>query len=411
MLEVVVPTQDTEKRRASLRPQESLLRKFIECGVLQPVGAIRVDNRVVWVNPFLVGSNIGFTLDEPTAYAVQLAVRKKDRKKPDCLLYARPEHERTGLITTEGAVTIEIGGTVWKFPFIDAKGIGFASTVYRELNTRAKKTTFVSPSDTAPRVSRGDTYGLCNEEWALYDASIANKLLSLDIMAVPTIAIAEIHEVLGPEGVISVDEAKNSHLVAKGTVPVVQFRAFTTPFRMLDLMESIYREIFSDEFTFYELPFDNMLKRYILLQHIVNQEQLAGPGVFLPDHIVPDYLTRENLGQIAAYLQLIPPYLERMSIRLGRQLGKLHRAGIVHNYLHPGHNVLLDGSFLDFDGAEENATGVEKYNESKEFLRDWRSSTLRFFIDSIRGLFDLSIDPTTYIKMAESAYIKTLCGK
>jgi len=231
MLEVVVPTQDTEKRGASLRPQESLLRKFIECGVLQPVGAIRVDNRVVWVNPFLVGSNIGFTLDEPTAYAVQLAVRKEDRKKPDCLLYARPGHGRTGLITTEGGVIIAIEGTVWKFPFIDAKGIGFASTVYRELNTRAKKTTFVSPSDTAPR-GRDNTHGLCTKDWALHDATIANKLLSLGIMAVPTIAIAEIHEVLGPEGVLSVDKAKKRHLVAEETVPVVQFRAFTTPFRM-----------------------------------------------------------------------------------------------------------------------------------------------------------------------------------
>jgi len=193
-----------------------------------------------------------------------------------------------------------------------------------------------------------------------------------------------------------------------------------------------------DGITFHMRPFDYMLRRYILLQHIVNQEQLAGPGVFLPDYIVPDYLTRENLGQIAKYLKLIPTYLERLSIRLGRQLGKLHKAGIVHNYLDPGHNVLLDGSFLDFDGAEENATEKMMHNEVEELLTGRGRSLLRNFINNIRILFHLPgafipyidpnthdvdeirnlyasdplyIDPDTYVKMAEDAYIETLYGK
>ncbi|HEU5005173.1 MAG TPA: hypothetical protein VFT49_03760 [Candidatus Saccharimonadales bacterium] len=282
----------------------------------KPLEAVRVDNRVTWVNPDF---NHPFNLhvDEPTPLGVMVKPHISDLEKDTTVL---------GLFNHRRSVLLE------RVQFTDKQGV-----VYRDIDSKGSG--FVLPVDGVLKGHGTNTWevtrgrGLLNLDKAERDLQNGEAFYKAGIRTVRTLAIVELNELLDDEGnKITPNEAKSRGLIDDRFSPVLELRAFGTRARMRDLL--------------FDSDGEGLIKDAISL---VAAEIGVEPDEFSPED-----------------------YLIWFAKTLGENMRKIHELGYVHGSLHEG-NVTLDCRLVDFDGVR-SLSGGDDDTKAKYFYAESKAS-------------------------------------
>lgn len=357
------------------------LNVLVKEGILQPISAIHNPNhptKLAYLNSHLKFNNpdYDFSIGVPPQLPLMLALGES-KKRPDLVVYCRPDHRRSGLVTSESGIFLNTIPLV----FLDEKGLGNLDE--QPIITSLVGKRYVHAGSTMAKTSpkENETWGLVNLEDALHDAKSTDLLSSYGIRIVPTVAILVINKVLNEEGIyISLDEAIKKELIGKKAIPAVQFRCFITPFRASEFIYS----------TDYRLS-NNKRQR-------LKTMFLEGMSDMSKDKSIPiDFFGGE---------QAIPEYLNWFAETFGQNLGKLHKRQLVHQWLHEMHNTTLDVRIIDSDDLLENASDRDIEQERATLFKQYPDIHSAFwkYLDSVINLFHLPQKPDNLLEIAVSAY-------
>jgi hypothetical protein len=174
--------------------------------------------------------------------------------------------------------------------------------------------------------------GLVDYNYAIGDSQMAEKLLKAGIRTYRVIGITLLEEIVikrGEDGTVKkipIKEAEERGMIPKGMQPVAEIRAFGTKERIY----SVYSSSSGKERA------EAALKDAKLL---VAQELGIDPEKFST-----------------------PEYLEWFAKTLGKEVAKLHKLKLFHNYL-SNHNISLDCRIVDLDS-------VDKANSDRSYFED-----------------------------------------
>lgn len=362
------------------------LDRLVKTDVLHPIPAIRMANKVVYVNPKFVSNNgtntsLAFKLGDPSNYAYQVALANTPTPA-DATLYARWHNKRSAIFTKgHHRIASEI------FPYIDVKGIGLIDNIYKD-----GKRTFITSPVYPDKTSEDEVWGLATKSSANVDIQNTEKLAKFGMRIVPTVAMAEINEILGPEGEpIAVDEAKKKGMLSKETEPVIVFRALKTPFRMIEVaLNPERRESLGSPLSDEEIKTTKAIVSEALLDLTEDQS--------IPANIRATFFNTDNTVNIEAYMRWISP-------TIGRELGIMHRNRVVHGFLGQLHNFTLDGRIMDFDSLDFKAS-QHRIQDEAWIMFDKEYDFYKQFLSGLPQLFDSTIDPDELLQLTKNAYYR-----
>lgn len=377
---------DKHEGLLGLPNQDPKLKLLAADHIIQPFSAVKVKNTVTWINPDINSGLDGFTLGEPTDLACQIALGSS-RRDPDRIVWARPLHNRTVIVSAGANITI--GGQVFKY--LDAKGTGNLKVMERNIidpNENRYREYMVAKNSKPDSEDREKTWGQATQSWVDIDTSMSKRLQQLGIRTIPLVAVASISEIMGPKGdKMSLVEARESGYLAQGTEPVILFRAWVTPFR---LAEACYTpeqyKKWDDVYTTKDVEKIRVIVRTAI-------EDIRS------DTSIP-LEVRDSFSDIDQYLRWL-------ASSIGSNLGRMHQLGITHGYLRALHNITLDGRIVDLDSMEENSS-LERIYEEADALFNPRKSYFTDFLSGIPKLFSLDINPMELLKITKDAYYDSL---
>ena len=352
---------------------EPTLNKWTLQKLVQPMSAVSVKNTVIYVNRDLNTPSLKFDVGKPVDLACQVAMGER-KNKPDRIIWVRPGHERSAIITANAQIT---DGDSTTYNYLDEKGIG--NLEYIERTRKNQYHGYMKPVKSYPdRGYQDKTWGAATKTWIEKDLEMGNKLKKLNVRIVPLVAVAKIEEVVDPNGkIITIDEAKNSGYMAKETEPVVIFRAWITPYRLADVAYNPEIEIDYSE---------KDLERRRALQDMKNDTSIPAD-------------VRSSILDIMSYLSWLAG-------SIGGDLGKMHAHKMTHGSLRALHNITLDGRFVDLDSMVENSD-QEKIDDERNVLFNKTEPFFKDFLSGVQKLFGLQVDPNELLKIAETAYSRS----
>lgn len=350
---------------------EPKLKGLTQAHILHPIPSISVDNEVVAVNNSL--HTPGFIEGKPTKLAFQLATGTlKDLSER--VVFCRPMHHRSAIITA--SARIERNGV--SFDYLDAKGIGNLKTTSR-IHIEEGRRAYTGGYDLRVLDIRKDedpgrpekTRGLATNQDSELEADAGNLFENLQIRTIPWVAVARISEVLIGGNRIGVEEAREAGYVNQETEPVIVYRAWVTPFRLLEVSTpSVHTG-------------NDILRRRKIVTTAIEDIKHSDPSA-------PQDLGTSTAG--------IKRYLEWLIITSFQGLGKMHGNGLVHRFLSQLHNTTLDARFTDLDWVRRAYSKLEQEREKAIF-----GYSLKGFIDNFTELFEL--EPLgDLLNIAEEAY-------
>ncbi|MBI1957133.1 MAG: hypothetical protein HYS44_01610 [Candidatus Niyogibacteria bacterium] len=270
--------------------------------------AIRVKNHVVWKNP---NFDPPFILEKgaESPLGLMLALSKEEIEKPDFFLGVRRGHCRTSDI---GRITIaDRSGR--HYHEIDLKGSGcltgeshirsndeFPNAI--EWQSKWEKTTMLD------HVLTKKTLGLLDLSRALHDAEHAERVMCAGIPTDRILAVIALDELTGTHdheiSRFSIEQWKKLWRLNPDFYPAIAVRAFTVKARIADVITG-----------------RNTEQHRALIIKAKHQTQEGHPGCMCG-------------------------YLEWMVRSVGTHLGRLHKSGYSHGWMHP-QNIALDASLID----------------------------------------------------------------
>lgn len=350
---------------------EPRIEDLTQVHILHPFSSTNVDNKVVAVNHSLC-TPFDFIEGEPTELAFQLASGTL-KGLPERVVFCRPMHHRSAIITA--SARIEHDGV--SFNYMDAKGIGNLETASRihieegRVHVSGYILAIQDIRKDEDRSRREKTWGLATKRGIEVETDAVNLLENLQIRTVPWVAVATINEVLIGGNRISVEEAREAGYVNQETEPVIVYRAWVTPFRLLEVSTpSVHTE-------------GDILRRRRVVTTAIEDIKHSDP--FAP----------QDLGINTAGIK---KYLEWLIITSFRGLGKMHGNGLVHGFLSQLHNTTLDARFTDLNRARRAYSKSELEQEKASF-----GHSLNGFIGNFAELFEFE-SPDGLLSIAEEAY-------
>jgi len=265
--------------------------------------AIEVKNRVLWVNSDL---DLPFKLEvgKRTNLGLFLTSQIEEAEKLKNLEVKR-QHMRSALLgrVIFGEKTNKEDRQLYRD--IDIKGLGWLG---------GKNNFFVKKIELRP--DGVESMGILSLEDACHNTDIAEEFHKLGIRTNRTIAIVELEEIIYDGKPISILKAKIGKIISRNMKPVLEIRAFGTHSRFVDVFQSNSKE-----------------KANLLIEDarlLVAQELGLDPK---------DFSRLE--------------YFKWLARTVGKNLALMRKNGWVHKYLGQGHNITLDGCFMDFDSVEK----------------------------------------------------------
>lgn len=351
---------------------EPKLEDLTRTHVLYPFSSISVGNEVVAVNNSL-DTPFDFIERSPTELAFQLATGPLKGPR-DRVVFCRPMHHRSAIITASA----KIGHDGVLFDYLDAKGTGHLKTVSRK-HIEKRRGAFTNGCDLRVLDIRKDedpdrrekTWGLATKQGIRVETDAGNLFKNLQIRTVPWVAVAKINEVIIGGNRISIEEAQETGYVNQETEPVIVYRAWVTPFRLLEVSTPSVRT-----------ESDILRRRRIVTTAI---EDIKHSDPFVPQ-------------DIETTIAGIKKYLEWLIITSLQGLGKMHGNGLVHGFLSQLHNTTLDARFTDLDRARRAYSRLELEQEKAFFCE-----SLNGFIDNFTELFEFK-PSGGLLNIAEEAY-------
>jgi hypothetical protein len=151
------------------------------------------------------------------------------------------------------------------------------------------------------------------------------------------IAIVALEEIIDEGNFISISEAQKKNLIPENLKPVLEIRAFGTHVRLVD--------------TF------------------AGRSSRGKDGLFIED---ARWLIAQELGKDIQHFDKLA-YFKWLATTIGKNLGLMHKNKWIHKYLGMGHNITLDGCFVDFDSVEylespQRDAFEYDYNETRNAL-------------------------------------------
>lgn len=286
-----------------------------------------VSNEVVWVNNAFPNAPFNLREGESTSLGVFLTSSEDEARHVGVEEY----HKRTGLL---GQVIFEdIDGNHYRD--VDAKGIG-----YTEFEVGDERPKLYSPerSDAGQGV-----LGLMDRSIALKDASMAEELLLKGVRTYRALGVTKLNEIVIPANSknpgtnaerITIEGARERGIIPKDYEPVVEFRAFGTHRRVLDLEGTNI------------LPIES--QSYVADAKTLVAEELG---------VAPENFSNEA-------------YLHWFGKSLAENVARMHKAGYTHGYL-TKHNVTLDCRIVDLDSV----TPVTKAMDAIPFVTYFKNPT------------------------------------
>lgn len=349
-----IPTGEARRLRESANEnwQERLLR-------FSPV-----QNKVLVVNPNI---NSPFNLEEgkPTPLGVfaQIGFTKKPVKlegKRD--LEVLPEQGRATLLGR--VIFSDKDGHVYRD--IDLKGIGYLDKRFMQTHYR-------------PTVSKpggvwgnsGGKKGLLDYDTAKYDYVSGEELSQAGVRTARTLAIIELQELILGGKTVSLFEARELGIIDKDFHPVIQVRAFGTNARIRDLADPEDR-VSTKKFGLLDAP------------HILAYEKTSDLLLEDAKKLVAQELGKDSISN--------DEYLEWFAQTLGRNVGLIHKQGVLHGFLHD-QNITLDCRIVDFDGETEISSRNDyeiEMDTIKDTLGDLYlrvNKSTKWGIDETRNIF------------------------
>ncbi len=375
-------------KREGLKNHDPKIDILVAEHIFQPFSAVQVENTVSYINPDVTSGLESFTLGQPTNLAYQLALGSS-RRRPDGIVWARELHNRSAILLANAKITI--GNQV--FNYLDAKGTGLLEDKHRDTKSadenRYTNYRVAATSKPHDHPYSEETSGLATQSWVDIDNSMSARLEFLGIRTVPIVAIADIGEVIDPNGnKISIAKAKERGYVAQGTEPVILYRAWVTPFR---LTEALYRPEWDKEYGDITTTRETEKKRVIVRTAIADIQK---------DTSIP-LEVRNSFSDISQYLRWL-------ASTIGSNLGKMHRLGITHGFLYRLHNITLDGRFVDLDDMVENSSPKRIEDDRNSIFHPRDGYFFSAFLRGIPKLFDLNIDPKELLQLTKDSYYSSL---
>lgn len=239
---------------------------------------------------------------------------------------------------------------------VDIKGGGYLSPD----NDNEKDTWIRSPD-----IYDEEHWGLLNEDEAVKDYLCSEDVYKLGIRTVRTLAIIQLKELIIDGKKISVQKLKSKELVLNDFTPVIEIRAFGSKYRVSDIEQDAQDEN------------PNYLSWIEDAKHLISKET--------GKEIITD-----------------KDYIDWFAEALGRNVGLLHKANLIHHNLQ-SHNVTLDCRLLDY------ATLKKKESEyDTEYDLEGAKNILWGLIGAVRMEGDKKGLMKEMEKLFNSAYKKVL---
>lgn len=322
--------------------------------------AIEVKNKVLWVNgnlalPFSleVGhpTKLGMFLSSQTErvqdkvftlFGHSIVVGRTRVVEPFREMEVKPWHGRSALAGRVVFSEKSDGQDPQLFRDIDIKGAG--RVTYGGKNSDKLVVGEIRKMDD------GGISGLLEQQTAYYDATIAEQFKDYGIRTHRVVAVIALEEIVYGGKKISVEEAQQEKLLPPKFAPVLEVRAFGTHARFIDAFNR-------------RQPQEN---RDLLLADARS-------------------LVAQELGLTLDEFTGIE-YARWLAETTGKNLGLMHKNGWVHGYLSLGHNITLDGCFVDFDSAK----AVSESKEPHKYHQDYTdaSHALEIFLRDAMNLDD-----------------------
>lgn len=352
--------------------------------IVQPMSAIQVDNEVDYVNPDLQSPRITFKKGEPTELGVQVAMGGA-KKAPDRLVYARPGHNRSIIITNNADIR---SSDEQKFAYLDAKGTGNLSYEERDIRSTGDKkyAGYMKAVKGKPDKRHEEkSWGFATARWIKIEKQNGKLLQEIGVRTTPVVATSKINELISPEGkTISINEAIKRGYLSSKTKPEIAFRAWVTPFRMTEIT---YTPELDERWDMIgPTKKEKQRKRAILNRAMLDMKE---------DPTIPQDV-RDSFPNVDVYLRWVAQ-------TVGSSLGKMHSKGVTHGYLRALHNTTLDGRFVDLDDMTENSSR-ERIKKERLGVFDPREPFASYFLSGVPKLFGSDIDPGQLLADAKRGY-------
>ncbi|MFA6518855.1 MAG: hypothetical protein WCV93_04390 [Candidatus Shapirobacteria bacterium] len=219
------------------------------------------------------------------------------KRFPDSLVYCRPGNRRTGIVTSSSG--IQLAGVPLRY--LDEKGLGQLSERRIETGLIRQEYVRTCPPKAGKLHGRPITWGITDLETARYDVESTHGLVQDGLRIIPTVAIVPLTKILDETGnYLAIKDAVENGLLAAGSIPAIQFRAYVTPYR-------------PGEFIFTKLH--NLSQGEINRRKIMFLEGMA--DMSLDPSIPIDFSNPEKS---------ILEYLDWFATTFGGSLARLHRA-------------------------------------------------------------------------------------
>lgn len=278
----------------------------------------RVKNNVAFVNPEVnIPLKLKIGKESPLGLFLKIAFPEKSyiEKFGEKKLEIRPDHLRSVLL---GRIIFnDKEGRLYRD--IDLKGIGFLPKKFMDVDLRGNK----GLGDRLYGI--GEYFGLLKSENAFLDHEITEKLLKAGIRVPRVLSIINLEELIIEGEKISLNDVKKKGIIEEEYQPVIEVRGFGTKERV---------SFASDIFPPMAYPF------------------LDSDSVFLKNSQEKKRLILEDAKKLVSQetgkdLSDNEKYLEWFSQTLGKNLGLLHKIGLIHTNL-IAHNLTLDCRLVDF---------------------------------------------------------------
>lgn len=350
---------------------EPRLEDLTRAHILHPFSSMSVDNKVIAVNHSL-HTPFGFIEGEPTELAFQLATGAL-KDSPERIVFCRPMHHRSAIITASARV--KHNGV--SFDYMDAKGIGNLKTGSR-IHIEEGQSHVCGYTLTVRDIKRDEgpsrrekTWGLATKQGVEAETDAENLIENLQVRTVPWVTVVRINEVLIGEKRMGVEEAREAGYVNQETEPVIVYRAWVTPFRLLEVSTpSVHTG-------------SDILRRRKIVTTAIEDIKRSDPFV------------SQDLGTSVTGIK---KYLEWLIITSFQGLGKMHESGLIHGFLSQLHNTTLDARFTDLDFVRRAYSKLEQEQEKASF-----GYSLNGFISNFAELFEFEL-PGNLLNTAEEAY-------
>lgn len=280
--------------------------------------------------------------------------------------------------------------------YIDQKGGGFVGVEYRN------NTYKIVPKNIEPDNKRGHISGIFEKERGGSDIAYTDVAQKLGVRTVPILGMSQLEEIIYQGRIMSVAEAKERAVLPHELEPVVLYRGYEVPHRLVDLC--MYDE---QPFPIPHRPLSRVMETYIHLFYDLDRQQYIREAVgqeLIPREISgmidESQANGESLYQsIAAALEKVGwntlsahlpvrPYLKWLLHTTWKNYALMHFAEqpFVHGYA-TMHNNTADGKVLDMDGRKA-ITGLYDPLPTQEF--DLLEKSISAFLMTISELFGIS---------------------